>query len=75
MSAQELQSERVIQERVRPVVFGIAVAQIPPAVNRFENGPWTFERVGLLWRFGIVSDTVAGSFVLHDITAEWRGSA
>lgn len=42
----------------RICVFGYAIGQWPPNFNFFENSKWQFERVGPLWKFGVVTDYV-----------------
>jgi 4-amino-4-deoxy-L-arabinose transferase-like glycosyltransferase len=40
----------------RICVFGYAIGQWPPNFNFFENKKWQIERVGPLWKFGVVTD-------------------
>ena len=64
----------VRQTRWRLVLFGVAIAQQPPRINIFENGPWTAERVAPAWRFGLIADDQPGNVTLQDVTASTLGS-
>lgn len=49
---------------VRPVVFGVAIAQ-DGNDYLFANGPLSFERVGPLWRFGLDRASVPSGLGLY----------
>jgi hypothetical protein len=55
--------------RYRPVLFGYAIGQwhdVPQNTYMFANAAWTAEKVGRLWRFGDVTDSVATKWTLYD---------
>lgn len=67
---QLLPANRVLTEtRVRPVLAGYAIGERWSRETRaqtFKNGPWTAEKVGFLWQFGMHSQEVSADFALYD---------
>lgn len=64
--------DEVSETWVRPVVFGRAIGQRRSddlrlgAVQFFKNSPWTVERVGPSWRFGLESTPVTSSLLIYN---------
>jgi hypothetical protein len=57
------------ETRIRPVLFGWAVGErwdFSTRVQVFTNAPWTVERVGPLWQFGIASQQAPSVYALYD---------
>jgi hypothetical protein len=65
-----LPARRVLTEtRVRLMLAGYAIGERWGRETRaqtFKNGPWTAEKVGFLWQFGIHSQKVDSDFALYD---------
>lgn len=67
---QLLPANRVLTEtQVRPMLCGYAIGESWTRETRaqtFKNGPWTAEKVGFLWQFGMHSQEVKSDFALYD---------